>query len=66
MYPAVGVRRIALRAAPAGLVALGLMLAGCGDREETPLGPAATASAEPTGDAGLQAEKQRNAVNLGP
>jgi N-acetylneuraminic acid mutarotase len=57
---------MALRAAPAGLVALGLMLEGCGDREESPLGPAVTASAEPTGDAGLQADKQRNAVDLGP
>ena len=66
MYPAVKVRRVALRALPAGLVALGLVFEGCGERPETPLGPAAaTESTGATGDA-VQADKERNAVDLGP
>src|SRR4051794_17331250 len=47
---------------------LGLSLAGCGDREGSPLGPparTAPAPAERTGDAIARAEKERNAVDLG-
>ena len=66
MHPAAKGRRVALRALPAGLVALGLVFEGCGERPETPLGPAAaTESTGATGDA-VQADKERNAVDLGP
>ena len=69
MHPAVRVRvrRVARRALPAGLVALGLVLEGCGERQESPLGPAAATEAESigvTGDA-VQTDKERNAVDLG-
>lgn len=66
MYPAAIVRRVALRAVPAGLVTLGLMLQGCGERQENPLDPAAPTIMGSTDDAGLRADKERNAVDLGP
>lgn len=59
-------RRVALRALPAGLVALGLGLEGCGERQESPLGPTAITTEGATGDAVLRAEKERSAMDLGP
>jgi N-acetylneuraminic acid mutarotase len=66
MHPAVRVRRVALRALPAGLVALGLVLEGCGERQETPLGPAAATESTGATGAAVQTDKERNAVDLGP
>jgi N-acetylneuraminic acid mutarotase len=58
MYPA------ARRVLPAVLMAIAMVLQGCGEDQDSPLGP----SAEPAavdGDADLKAEKARNAVDLG-
>jgi N-acetylneuraminic acid mutarotase len=56
---------VALRVLPAVFIALGMVLQGCGEKDETPLGPS-TASPSPIEDASIQAEKQRNSVDLGP
>lgn len=66
MHPAVSVRRVALCALPVGLIALGLVLEGCGERQESPLGPTVTTTEVATGDAVLRADKARSAVDLGP
>ena len=47
---------------PAALVALGLLLQGCGERQETPVGPPSPAG---TDEAALSADKEHNAVDLG-
>ncbi len=47
---------------------LGLLLAGCGDRDESPLGPPDATTAAPTtamGDVVARADKLRHAVDLG-
>jgi N-acetylneuraminic acid mutarotase len=51
----------------ATLLTLGMVLGGCGEREETPLGPAATTAIVPTevGVAVSATDKERNAVDLG-
>jgi N-acetylneuraminic acid mutarotase len=62
-------RCVPLRVLPAGLLALGLALEGCGERPESPLEPVATMATAPAAaslDAVFQADKARNAVNLGP
>ena len=62
MHPAPRIKRIAIRAVPAGLVALGLVLQGCGERQESPLEPNPPTA---MGAAGPR-DKERNAVDLGP
>lgn len=64
-------RRRAVGGLPAGLLALGLMVSGCGERQESPLAPGAPNAPTATGsttifDSADRAAKERNAVNLGP
>jgi N-acetylneuraminic acid mutarotase len=66
MNSAVGARRIARRAVPAGLLALSLMLEGCDERQESPLGPSETRTEAAAGIAGLRGEKEHSAADLGP
>ena len=65
MYHAVTARvsRGAQSIIPAALLALGLLVQGCGERQETPLDPTAVPVMD---DAGLSADKEHNAVDLGP
>ena len=65
MYDAVNVTasRGSQSILPAALVALGLLLQGCGERQETPVGPPSPGG---TDEAALSADKEHNAVDLGP
>ena len=67
MYNMVGAtsRRGIWSILPRALVALVLVLLvpGCAEQEEAPLGPTSSMAAD---DAGLSADKERNAVDLGP
>jgi N-acetylneuraminic acid mutarotase len=65
MCPAVRVDRFPTRILSAGLIAIGLMLEGCGERQESPLGPGTTVTAGTTGSAVDPADKEGNAVDLG-
>jgi N-acetylneuraminic acid mutarotase len=66
MCPAARVDRFPTRILSAGLIAIGLMFVGCGERQESPLGPGTTVTAGTTGSAVDPADKEGNAVNLGP
>ena len=59
-------RGVALRAVSVALLALGLMLEGCGERQEGPLEPSVTESSGTMDQAVLRTDKERNAVDQGP
>ena len=68
MYAAarVDVKQTILRGLPAALLALGLVLQGCREEEESPLGPTASVTSGSTAEAVLLGYKERSAMDLGP